>query len=85
MREYLTKLITEKGRSLDDNIGLDGHYGLTWKMLVDFIVSQKEHHFKVRQTLVSIDFQNGDVFDFLKFCAQAMVKHMGLDVYTPSL
>jgi hypothetical protein len=34
-KTYLTTLIEEKGTDLHDEIGLDGHIGLTWAMLVD--------------------------------------------------
>lgn len=78
MRNYLEALITEKGTDLEADINLDGHFGLTWQMLVDFIVEQApEHHASIRTTLVKIDFLNGDVFDFLTHLAKGMVKACG--------
>ena len=73
MTEYLTTLIEEKGRNMDDTINLDGHYGLTYQMLVDFIATMPEYHKTIRATLVKIDFVNGDVFDFLTHLAKGMV------------
>ena len=44
MKNYLTDLIEEKGKSLDAEIELEGHFGLTYEMLVDFISQAKEYH-----------------------------------------
>jgi hypothetical protein len=60
-KTYLTTLIEEKGTDLHDEIGLDGHIGLTWAMLVDF----------------KIDFLNGDVFHYLRHLAEGMVAALG--------
>lgn len=73
MRTYLVNLITEKGRDLEDTIDIDGHIGLTYQMLIDFIVGQREHHHAIRTTLVKIDFRNGDVFHYLRHLAEGMV------------
>ena len=73
MKNYLTTLIEEKGRELTDTIKLEGHIGLTYQMLVDFIETMPEYHAQIRQTLVKIDFLNGDVFDFLNHLAEGMV------------
>lgn len=77
MRNYLTSLIEEKGRSLQSEITLEGHIGLTWEMLIDFIEPMTEHHSTIRTTLVKIDFLNGDVFHFLTHLADGMVKSLG--------
>ena len=73
MKSYLTTLIEEKGRELTDTIELEGHIGLTYQMLVDFIETMPEYHAQIRQTLVKIDVLNGDVFDFLNHLAEGMV------------
>jgi len=77
MRTYLNNLITEKGKDLDSTINLEGHFGLTYKMLVDFICEAKEYHTQIRTTLVKIDFANGDVFNYLNHLANGMVKSLG--------
>ena len=77
MKTYLINLITEKGKSLDSTINLDGHIGLTYQMLVDFICENKEYHKQIRNTLVKIDFQNGDVFHYLDYLAVGMIKALG--------
>lgn len=78
MRNYLEALITEKGVDLEGEIKIDGHIGLTWQMLVDFIVEQAvEYHGEIRKTLVKIDFLNGDVFHYLTHLANGMLAACG--------
>ena len=73
MKTYLVNLIEEKGRNLDDAIEIEGHFGLTYEMLVDFIVSLPQYHNQIQTTLVKIDFANGDVFHYLNHLAKGMV------------
>ena len=78
MRKYLINLIQEKGVSLDDQLDIDGHFGITYQMLVDFIcIIGKSHHKQIRTTLVAIDFKNGDVFHYLHHLAVGMLKSWG--------
>lgn len=78
MRTYLENLITEKGKDTYDSITVleeNGHFGLTYDDLIEFICSQdKEIQDKIRDTLVKIDFNNGDVFDFIDYLAQGMLE-----------
>jgi|TARA_R110000765_G_scaffold231174_1_gene334578 hypothetical protein len=74
MKKYLTLLIEEKGKSLNDTINLDGNFGLTYEMLVDFIESMEIYHAEIKTTLVKIDFMNGDVFHYLNHLAVGMVE-----------
>lgn len=73
MKKYLTTLITEKGKSLDDSINIEGHFGLTYGILVDFINEMKEYHDMIRKTLGKIDFLNGDIFHYLEHLAMGMI------------
>ncbi|MDS1821128.1 hypothetical protein QX249_10690 [Vibrio parahaemolyticus] len=82
IREYLTALITEKGQSLENGPNIDGHIGLTWEHLIDFIETIPAHHEEIRKTLVGIDFQNGDIFHYLTFLSDAMIKAKGLDTFS---
>ena len=77
MKTYLTNLIEEKGKSLDTEIEIEGHFGLIYEMLIDFISEAKEYHAEIRKTLVKIDFKNGDVFHYLNHLALGMVKALG--------
>ena len=75
MKQYLENLITEKGQDLENEvIQIDGHFGITFEVLIEFIVSAKQYHKQIRNTLVMIDFKNGDVFHYLKHLATGMVK-----------
>ena len=53
---------------------IEGHFGITYQMLVDYIVSAKPYHKQIRATLVKIDFLNGDIFDYLNHLANGMVQ-----------
>ena len=77
MKEYLENLITEKGTALETEIEIDGHFGLTYQMLVDYIVPAEAYHSQIRDTLVKIDFMNGDVFHYLDFLTKGMLKSIG--------
>ncbi len=77
MKKYLTTLIEEKGKSIDDEIQIEGHIGLTYEMLIDFIEEQKQYHKQIKDTLIKIDFKNGDVFHYLNHLANGMVKALG--------
>jgi hypothetical protein len=73
MKTYLTTLIEEKGCRVTDTIEISGHIGLTYEMLIDFIVSMPDYHKTIRTTLVKIDFLNGNVFHYLHHLAEGMV------------
>ena len=77
MTNYLIKLIEEKGRQTTDEIVIEGHFGLTWNVLIEFIEGAPEYHDQIRTMLVKIDFKNGDVFHYLTHLAQGMVKSWG--------
>ncbi|UXQ88772.1 hypothetical protein [Tenacibaculum phage Larrie] len=46
-------------------------------MLVDFIAENEEFHDQIKTTLLTIDLTNGDVFHYLNFLAEGMVKACG--------
>ena len=77
MKKYLTNLITEKGKNIESDMNINGHIGLTWEMLIEFICSMKQYHKQIRMTLVKIDFMNGDVFHYLNHLTQGMLKSIG--------
>jgi hypothetical protein len=58
MKSYLETLIREKGVDLKDDINLEGHIGLTWQMLVDFISNTPVYQQQIRQTFTHrLDFR----------------------------
>jgi hypothetical protein len=75
-RTYLQTLITEKGRSLDDMIVVEGPSGpnhMPLEILVDAIAAAPHHEREgIHKMLVRIDFANGDVFDYFKHLARAI-------------
>lgn len=79
MSEYLTALIEEKGKYVDEEIsGIEfgGGFvvGSTYADLIDFIDGMPQYHDAIRTTLVKIDFLNGDVFHYLRHLAKGMVE-----------
>ena len=77
MKNYLVTLIEEKGQSVENTIKIDGHFGLTWEMLLDYIESAPQYHKQIKETLVKIDFLNGDIFHYLTYLANGMIKAIG--------
>lgn len=81
IRNYLTALITEKGKEMDQeiNIEIDGvsHFGITYETLVGYIASAFDYHKQITKTLTQIDFKNGDVFHYLDYLATGMIKAQG--------
>ncbi len=73
MKDYLITLITEKGRQIDDSIKIEGHYCLTWEVLINFICTLPSTHKEIKDMLIKIDFRNGDIFHYLRFLAKGMV------------
>ena len=77
MKNYLVTLIEEKGQSVENTIKIDGHFGLTWEMLIDYIENAPQYHKQIKDTLVKIDFLNGDIFHYLTYLANGMLKAIG--------
>jgi len=80
MKTYLTNLLTEKGitNSIYNDMTIDGHFGLTYEMQIDFICScPKSMQSKIKETFVMIDFKNGDVMHFWNHLTQGMLSSLG--------
>ncbi len=73
---YLENLISEKGLSPYTEIEVEGNSGtnfMTLEVVIEAILmSSKEEQKQIRETLVKIDFKNGDVMHFFKYLAKAM-------------
>ena len=76
MKTYLKNLITEKGHDLDEELKADeGNINLTWHVVIEFICNLQSHiQADIRNKLVVIDFKNGDVFHFLNYIVDGMIK-----------
>ena len=83
MRKYLIALLTEKGitKSIENEMTIDGHFGLTYEMQIDFICSaQKNIIAQIRKNFVMIDFRNGDIQHFWNHLTEGMLKSQGYEV-----
>ena len=80
MKKYLYTLLKEKGFDTNEMIIVDDDelFGAVYMYLgdiVDFILKQdKYNQRKVRDTLVKIDFCNGDVMDYLKYIGKGLYR-----------
>ena len=76
MKEYLTTLLSEKNIDLDQDLEIEGPSGINFmplSMVIDAIDNANpDHQKKIKNTLVKIDFLNGDVMHFIKHLAQAL-------------
>lgn len=74
--KYLTTLIIEKGKDPSADLNIEGHIGLSYNHLIEFIDNLKDTNIKdnIKNNLVKIDFKNGNVFHFLDYLVDAMVK-----------
>lgn len=78
MKTYLTDLLTEKGIDITEDMPIDGHFGLTYEMQIDFIASvPSEIQEQIRRTFVTIDFKNGDVMHYWQHLTNGMLKSCG--------
>lgn len=80
MKVYLTNLLTEKGitSNIDTDMNIEGHFGLTYEMQIDFICNQPASVQKqIRNNFVKIDFLNGDVNHFWEYITKGMLKSLG--------
>lgn len=69
---FVKTMIIEKGRDLDCEIKLPGHYGFTYDMLLTSLDSMPEYRNKIKSNLSHIDLKNGDIFHFLDYLARGI-------------
>jgi len=76
MKNYLNNLLDEKRIDRDMDLSIEGPSGLNimpLQMVIDAIIGAPKHEQKgIRNTLVKIDFHNGDVMHFINHLAQAL-------------
>jgi len=79
-RNYLTLLLTEKGISLEHTFeihtdNLFGNHFVPMSVVFEFIESlDKTTQNKIKETLVLIDFKNGNVLHYLEYITKGMVQ-----------
>lgn len=75
---WLDTFLAEKGVELDETIEVEGPSGTNWMpvgVLVEFMKSAPaREQAQIKDTLVMIDFKNGDVRHFLKHLAAAVAR-----------
>ncbi len=77
---YVSRLLTEKGISTEYTLeipsdGLFGNHFVPLSVVIEFIESldvQTQHH--IKETLIRIDFSNGNILHYLEFLTKGMVK-----------
>jgi hypothetical protein len=73
-QRWLELMIDEKGVGLDSEIQIDGHFGVTYGMLTDFLGQASKYQKQIKETLIHIDYKNGDIFHYLQHLATGMVE-----------
>ena len=80
MKEYLERLLDEKGVSRHFTFSLDtqdywGHHIVPIEVLIEFITNlDAPTQDKIKDTLTSIDIADGDIMDYLEFITRKMIE-----------
>jgi hypothetical protein len=78
MKNYLNTLISEKGLNLESIIEAKGDSGINFIPLAvvveHILIASETEKTQIKNTLVKIDFHNGDVMHFFTHLAQAIAK-----------
>lgn len=77
---WLDTFVEEKGLDLEGSFELmdvnDTWHLLNYGVVIEFIKGlEDEIQVKVKNTLVQIDYKNGDITHFLRFMAEGMINH----------
>lgn len=80
-KQYIYILLEEKGIDMEQCLlEKEGHFGLTINMVIEFVYScEKDIIQEVENTFRKIDFQNGNIMDYIIFLAKGVIKATGLD------
>ena len=81
-KKYLYDLIQEKGVSLDSDVRITmkdpeytHHVGFTYLYLIDELCDMPAKiQTKIRDTLIKIDYRNGDVFNYLDYLSMPILE-----------
>lgn len=78
MKNWIYTLIEEKNLNLETIIEVNGDSGLNIMPLgvvvEHILIANKTEQNQIKNTLVKIDFHNGDVMHFFTFLAQALAR-----------
>lgn len=75
LKSYLTTLIEEKGTPVTSVLKIEKAFNFTWGCIFDSLsyVDDKTQA-TIKSTVAKIDAKNGDVFHYLNFLAEGMIK-----------
>lgn len=78
MKNYINTLIEEKGLNLNTTFDIEGLSGLNiipLGVVVEHILIAPTHEQnQIKNTLIKIDFHNGDIMHFFTYLAKAIAK-----------
>ena len=78
MKNYLNALISEKGLNTETIIEVEGNSGAIFiplgVVVEHILIANSTEQSQIRNTLVKIDFHNGDVMHFFTHLAQAIAR-----------
>jgi|TARA_R110000764_G_scaffold229620_1_gene320546 hypothetical protein len=78
MKNYLNALISEKGLNTEATIEVEGNSGTNFiplgVVIEHILIANSTEQAQIKNTLVKIDFHNGDVMHFFTHLAQAIAK-----------
>lgn len=78
MKNYLNALISEKGLNTEAIIQVEGNSGTNFiplgVVIEHILIANSTEKAQIKNTLVKIDFHNGDVMHFFTHLAQAIAK-----------
>ena len=78
MKNYLNALISEKGLNTETIIEVEGSYGTNFiplsVVIEHILIANSTEKAQIKNTLVKIDFHNGDLMHFFTHLAQAIAK-----------
>ena len=76
MKNYLNALISEKGLNTEATIEVEGNSGTNFiplgVVIEHILIANSTEQAQIKNTLVKIDFHNGDVMHFFKHVAKFM-------------
>ena len=77
-KQWLETFIGESGLDMDEEFQILGPSGVnyfTYKVIKEFmLIASKKEQESIKNTIVMIDFKNGDVLHFFRHLAKAVVK-----------
>ncbi len=78
MKNYLNTLIEEKGLNINTTIDVEGKSGLNiiplGVVVEHILIAPTNQQNQIKNTLIKIDFHNGDIMHFFSYLAQAIAR-----------